>query len=281
MDLLERILNCSSDEEADSIIKEEIDKANNNSTKIDTLGFLNISKANSLFKGFIPLDTRIKYANLNMETYSMNTTDFFYDFAHFVRKNKINKKGMLVHNLEYFINYYFGFPGKMDRETIFNTVAWQTSTTDEEYFEALKNNKLGDLKGKGAAQCTERGALAQQILNLFGTETYYCMGCIDLGNRQMGHCFNIAKRENDYALLDYSMPVTSYDQNGNVIAYYPFVGIMTNDEFEDFITNGVLKDFDNYEYINGKRADLNTQRTYVIGSFEIQKEQSETSGIKK
>lgn len=61
---------------------------------------------------------------------------------------------------------------------------------DEEYFEALENNKIGDLKGKGVAQCTERGAIAQQILSLFGTESYYCMVCVDLGSKQEGHCFN-------------------------------------------------------------------------------------------
>ena len=176
MELLERILNCSSDEEADLIITEEIKTANDSNTKVETLGFLNYEKSYNLFKGFISLDTRIKYANMNMETYGMSTTDFFYDFAHFVRKYNINNKGSMIHNLEYFINSYFGFPGKGDRETIFNDIAWQTTTTDEEYFAALENNKLGDLKGKGAAQCTERSAIAQQILSLFGTEIYYCMG---------------------------------------------------------------------------------------------------------
>ena len=61
--------------------------------------------------------------------------------------------------------------------------------------EMLQNDvfraKLSDtlIKHKGAAQCTERSALAQQILSLFGTESYYCMGCVDLGDRQEGHCF--------------------------------------------------------------------------------------------
>lgn len=281
MELLERILNCSSDEEADLIITEEIKTANDSNTKVETLGFLNYEKSYNLFKGFISLDTRIKYANMNMETYGMSTTDFFYDFAHFVRKYNINNKGSMIHNLEYFINSYFGFPGKGDRETIFNDIAWQTTTTDEEYFAALENNKLGDLKGKGAAQCTERSAIAQQILSLFGTEIYYCMGCVDLGDRQEGHCFNIVKRKNDYALLDYSIPVASYNQDGSVRAYYPFIGKMTNDEFESFITNSDLKTFENYEYNGNQKSALNSQRAYVIGSFKIQKHSTESSGIKK
>ena len=42
----------------------------------------------------------------------------------------------------------------------------KTTKTDSEYFDALENNKIGDLKGMGAALCTERSALAQQILSL-------------------------------------------------------------------------------------------------------------------
>ncbi len=281
MDLLERILNCNSDEEADLIIAEEIKSANDNCTKIEVLGFLDHGTTCNLFRGFIPLKTRIKYANVNMETYGMSTTDFFYDFAHFVRKYNINSRGSMIHNLEYFINDYFGFPGKCDRETIFNDIAWQTTTTDEEYFAALENNKLGDLIGKGAAECTERSALAQQILSLFGVVAYYCMGCVDLGDRQEAHCFNIVKRKQDYALLDYSIPVASYNPDGSVKAYYPFVGTMTNEEFESFITNGNLKTFENYEYNSNQKSTLNSQRVYVVGSFEIQKRPTEPSGIKK
>ena len=132
-------------------------------------------------------------------------------------------------------------PGNGDREQIFNEVAWNITTTDEEYFAALENNKLGDLKNKGAAQCTERGAMAQQILSLFGTESYYCMGCVDLGDRQEGHCFNIIKRKNDYAVLDYSCPVMSFNREGSVKAYYPFVGTLSNEEFLEFIIMELLK----------------------------------------
>ena len=271
MDVFQKILECK-EEEIDMIIEAAIRDANINAEKVEKLGFLDYGKSHSLFKGFIPLKTRIKYANLNMEDYGMESTDFIYEFAHFIKKHNINNKAALIHNLEYFVNSYFGFPGKIDRETIFNEIAWQTTTTDEEYFKALENNKLGDLKGKGAAQCTERGALVQQVLSIFGIESYYCMGCVDLGDRQEGHCFNIVKRKNDYALLDYSIPITSYYQDGRVKAYYPFVGILTNEEFLDFVNNGVIKSFDDY-YMNGnKKEKTGTQRMYIVGNYEIKKE---------
>lgn len=276
MDLLQRILECN-EEDIDTIIQQAIEEANRNSDKVEKLGFLDYGKSNYLFKGFIPLDTRIKYSNLSIEDYGMQTTDYMYEFAHFIKKYNINTKGALIHNLEYYINSYFGMPGNGDREQIFNEVAWKTTTTDEEYFLALENNKLGDLKNKGAAQCTERSALAQQILSLFDTESYYCIGCVDLGNHQEGHCFNIVKRKNDYAVLDYSCPVTSFSKEGLVKAYYPFVGILSNEEFLEFTNNGTVKDFENYEFIEGKRISTKGERLYVVGAFEIDKKNIKTS----
>ena len=274
MDLLSRILECKTDDEADIIIKQELEKIQSNIVPIEQLGFLNYGKSVSCYKGFIPLKTRIKYASINIETYGMETTDFFYDFAHFIRKYNINNKVGLIYTMEYFINQYFGFPGKNDRETIFNDNAWNSSTSDEEYFTALDNNKLGDLKGKGAAECTERSALAQQLLSLFGTEVYYCMGCVDLGGRQEGHCFNIVRRKNDYALLDYSIPVNVFKEDGSFRTYYPFVGELTEEEFMDFINNGALKNFENYQYIGKEKQQLDSSRNYVVGSYSIEKEKT-------
>lgn len=271
MNLLSRLLECKNDEEADKLIKEEIDKMQNSAQPIEQLGFLIYGKSVSCYKGFIPLNTRIKYASMNMETYGMKSTDFFYEFAHFIRKYGINSKGSLIHNMEYFINQYFGFPGKCDRETIFNDNAWYSAATDEEYFEALDNNKIGDLKGKGAAECTERSALAQQLLSLFGTEAYYCMGCVDLGDRQEAHCFNIVKRKNDYALLDYSIPVCSYNMDGSLKAYYPFVGQLSEEEFLEFINSSVLKKFGNYQYIGNTKQAIDSSRSYIVGSYSIEK----------
>lgn len=274
MTLLEKISNCSY-EEVDRIISEELANANKNSIKVQQLGFLANGKANCLFKGFIPLNTRIKYESMALETYGMETTDFFYEFAHFIKKHNINSTGSLLFNIEYFINNYFGYSSKNSRSVIFNDVAFQSTTTDEEYFQALQNNKIGDLKGKGAAQCTEKAAIAQQLLSLFGFESYYCMGCVDLNNRQEAHSFNIVKKGNGYAIVDYSLPVSSFNQDGSVKAFYPFVGEMTNEEFNEFVNSRVLKLFDSYEYHNNNQKVLiNDQRKYVLGQFEIQNEKS-------
>lgn len=272
MDLLTKIMECQ-EEEVDEIISQEIKQKNQENQKIERLGFLSGIESRPLFKGFIPLTARIKYANINMEDYSMKTTDFMYEFAHFLRQYNINNKGAYIYNLEYFINDYFGFPhsGKQTREEILNP--WETTTTDEEYFEALENNEIGNLKGKGAAECTERAALAQQVLSLFGSEVYYCIGCVDLGTRQEPHAFNIIKRQQDYALLDYSCPISSFNQDKKLQALYPFIGTMSKEEFAEFSRTGKIKDFENYEMINRKKVSTPGKRLYVVGALSINKEQ--------
>ena len=269
--LFQKILECD-ESEIDSIVTEAIEKADENAQSIEQLGFTNLFMKNPVFEGFIPLKTRIKYSNLGMEDYGMATTDYIYEFAHFVRDNNINNKKALVYNVEPFINYYFGLPGQNSREEIFYNNAWQTSTNDDDFFDALDKNMLGDLKGMGAAQCTERAALAQQVLSLFGSEIYYCMGCADFGEWQEPHSFNIIKRKNDYAVLDYSVPVESYNLDGDLVEHLPFVGVLTNEEFSEFINTGNIKTFEDYCYVGGKKQEKDNQRSYVAGEFEIEKE---------
>lgn len=272
MNLLEKILKCTNDEEVNKLIFKSITEMDKNSTKIGQLVFLDNGNFNSLFKGFIPLHTRIKYNNRAMETYGMETTDYFYEFARFIRKYNIHTKAEIIYNLAIFINNYFGYPKNNDIRSIFlQSLVWKKDRSDEENFDALDNLKIGDLKGVGVAMCTERAALAQQILSLFGFEVYYCLGCIDNDNHQETHCFNIVKRKNDHALLDYSMPVTAYSNN-RISNYYPFIGKITTEEFIDFVKNDTLKTFLDYDIFNNYQQIVNgNTRTYVIGKLEIEK----------
>ena len=54
--------------------------------------------------------------------------------------------------------------------------------------------------------------------------------------------------------------------------FYPFVGVLTNEGFLDFVNNGYIKSFDDY-CINGNNKELiDRKRMYVVGKVEIQKE---------
>lgn len=269
MDFLQKMSECKP-EEVDSIVKEAIKAADANATKVERIGFENGLSKNSVFKGFIPLNTRIKYSNLGLADYGMQTTDFIYEFMHFIKDKQIYQKKILIDALEPFVIDYFGLPGKMSRDTIFNDIPFQNAKNNDEYFAALENNKLGDLKGKDAAQCTERSALVQQILSILGMESYYCFGCADINGQQEPHCFNIVKRKKDYALLDYSVTVNLY-KDDNKERYRPFIGLLTNEEFSDFINKGNIKSFDDYDIVNGEQKKKGT-RMYVVGKYEIEKE---------
>lgn len=280
MDLLERINMCT-DEELTSIIDDELQVAIDSAEKMDRLGFPDGALATSKIsahKGFISPESRIKYSNGSMYLYSMKTNDYIYDFAKYVKKNKINNKGTLVKFVENFINSYFGISNGIDmRDTYFDRIAFQTTTTDDEYFEKLNNLEIGDLKGKNIAMCTERAALAQNLLSLFGFEIYYCMGCVNNNGNEESHCFNIARAKDSFILLDYSLPVSVFE-NGRAIDYAPFQGSISIDELEDVLLNGINKDFPSYEYIKTpqgiKKVAINELRTYNVGNMTFEKSNS-------
>lgn len=273
MELLEKIVEAQTEDEIKEIINKEVEEKEKNATKVEKLGMINGIEGSKPFEGFIPFDTRIKYNSLSIEDYSMNTTDFFEEFALFLKKNKISKKGMMVASLETFINGYFGLGKKNSREEVFNSNAWNTTETDEDYFKALENNNIGLLKGGYAAECTERAALAQQVLALFGMETYYCIGCVKTERKEEAHAFNVIKSKDGYVLVDYSMPVTCFDNNAKPKILFPFMGEMTNEEFEEFRNGGVLKEFNDYEFVNiNNKGSNGKKRTYVVNEYTITKQ---------
>ena len=92
MDVFQKILDCK-EEEVDSIIEGAINDANLNAEKVKKLGFLDYGKSCSVFRGFIPLKTRIKYATLNMEDYGMGKDILFIkkrSWAHWTRSMLCN-----------------------------------------------------------------------------------------------------------------------------------------------------------------------------------------------
>ena len=105
MNLLEKINNCS-DAELTSIIDTALQGAIDNADKKERLGFIDVGLATAKIpyhKGFISPDSRIKYSNFSMNMYSMKTTDYIYDFAKYIKKNKISNRGTLVKYVENFI----------------------------------------------------------------------------------------------------------------------------------------------------------------------------------
>lgn len=282
MDLLEKINNCK-EEELTSIIDVALQNAIASADKKERLGFTDgglVTAKIPSHKGFISPDSRIKYSNFSMNMYSMKTTDYIYDFAKYIKRNKINNRGTLVKYVENFINGYFGISNGADmRDTYFDQIAFQTTTTDDEYFEKLENLEIGDLKGKNVAMCTERAALAQNLLSLFDFDIYYCMGCVNNNGKDESHCFNIARAKDSFMLLDYSLPVSVFE-NGRAVDYAPFQCSIGLNELEDVLVNGINKEFSSYEYIKTpqgiKKVTTGEVRTYNVGSMTFEQTQSKS-----
>ena len=57
--------------------------------------------------------------------------------------------------------------------------------------------------------------------------------------------------------------------------YTPFVGVLSNEEFLEFTNKGTVKNFENYEFIEGKRT-TSGERLYVAGAFKIDKKRNKT-----
>ena len=273
MDLLEKIQNCS-ETKIDQIISEAIKQAEDNCQKEEMLGFCSNVQKNISHKGFISLTTQIRFSNYTMNSYSMKTTDYFYDFARYIKKRNITNKGNLIKIIENYINIYFGINTKEGdfRDDYFDQIAFQSTTTDEEYFAKLATIELGNLKGKNIAMCTERAAMAQNLLSLFGIDSYYCMGCVNNAGHEEPHCFNIAKAKDCYRLLDYSIPCPII-KNNVVIDYAPFQGNIEFDNLEDVMQNNLVNSFDNYEYVilpeGIKKIPTGDKRAYVVGEFAL------------
>ena len=45
---------------------------------------------------------------------------------------------------------------------------------------------------------------------------------------------------------------------------------MSNEEFQDFINNGIIKSFANYYYNQNEKVMTDTKRMYVVGAYEIE-----------
>lgn len=279
MNLLEQIFLCDSDEELNALITEKISELDNNAEKVEQIGFVGPRQDVNVFKGFIPLNARIKYESLSLATYKMDAVDFYYEFAHFLKKHNIKSKAGVISSLETFLNIYFGYPGKTSRDEIFEDIAWSTTTTDEELFAALENNSIGDLKGKGAAECTERGAVVNQLLSLFDFEVYLTIGCLNNAGREEAHCYNVVKRKNDYALLDYSVATTSYSQEGTVKGFYPFLGFVSNEDIQPFLNGDKVLSFEDYDFIDKTKIPNGKIRSYAVNQYEIKQENKE--GVRK
>jgi hypothetical protein len=273
MSFLEQILNCDEDK-LEELITRRIEELNATSEK-KALGFSSTLRKPELHKGFINLDSTIKFSRHSLISYSMRTTDFYLEYAMFIRKSKIMSRTQLVYYTLAFIDSYFGY-NKYDadyREDFFYRQV-ENVKDDDEYFKILESQTIGDLKGWGLAMCTERAALANNVLAMCEFDTYYAIGCMRTPNVDDAHAYILVKAKKDYAIVDYSVPVYFHSNNGTYL--FPYTTSVSQDKLTGFLENGEILECDEYEvYQEGHkliRKPVEGKREYRVGEVEFAKE---------
>lgn len=103
------------------------------------------------------------------------------------------------------------------------------------------------------------------------------MGCVDNSGKEESHCFNIARAKDTFMSLDYSLPVSVFE-NGRAVDYAPFQGSIGLEELEDVLVNGINKEFPSYEYIKTpdgiKKVPTGEVRIYNVGNMTMEQVQS-------
>lgn len=252
MDILQKLSNCSY-EEIEDIVKEEVRKQNNASQDVN-LGIIGGSLMRRPHKGFISKKSKIKFSSntLGVDSYNMDSEDYIIDFAKIVFNCKLDSKGLIIQNLATFINQYFGeLESLEDKRSDFLT---SRCRLDEEGFaleEDEENISIEDFKGVKLAQCTEKAAITQNILSLFGFESYFCCGAVKTDSSEEFHSFNVVAGKNKtgetvYRVVDTSLQVPVYNANGVERYRRPYVATIPTEDFQDFIDGKKSLSFSDY-----------------------------------
>ena len=86
------------------------------------------------------------------------------------------------------------------------------------YYPGDDNNKISNLKGKGAAMCVERAALSQNLLKSLGINSFFKTSGIIKNNNEESHSYNLIEFKNKYYIFDSSMPSLINDKINPLIA---------------------------------------------------------------
>ena len=192
-------LNKYSQEKIEEITNNIVNSLEENAKKTSEIGNVERPTADaSHHKGYISKDTKVCY-NLS-EGYYMKTTDYINEFVEYVRKNNLHPS---PHTIFKFINDYFG----------------KVSNTDNR--SEMRFKDISDFRHSDEAFCTERAALANNILSFLGMETWFCDGSIYGSKGEVeNHAFVFVRGD-----------------SGKYIIYDPSYTVAYNNESRPFIRN--------------------------------------------
>jgi len=277
MTLQEKILKCD-EKEVEYLISRTLDKINS-SCERKVLGVNDSLKFQPTkpHKGFIGENIKIR-PHAFIEPYEVKTRDYFYEFAKYIRSNNIDNEYHLYCCILHFSREY------LLSQDVENGMA-------NSFIKYYEIKEFGDFKKNNKAACLEFSIIAQNLLALFGFETYICFGYLehDTSVLPTPHAYNIIKIDNNYCLVDYMNPVLVYEGD-KVVNYWLFEGNINENELNDFLNGNITKEFQEYMVIKEKMTykyeDSDCKRKYTcykkpkFGKDELQFKEKENKLIK-
>ena len=247
---------------------------------------------NGEYNGFIDPSIKITNATLGY-SYHIYDREYLYAFAYGIRKQNFpSDKSLLPYVMKY-LDAYFGYPkDNVDRrDNVFYKFALLHA---EEFYK--KNNipvspemgaiaqiqvkgefPLSALQGTSTALCTERAALAQNILKLCGYNSSIMYGDCESNGQIEGHSWNsIRDKDDNIFIMDYSNTVYSY-QDGKFVGRRPYSHAISGAEY--LARDGIIE-MPDYHYSNGRIVREKTNRIYATGKT-LNKQNAKTAGNKK
>ena len=305
-DLLENILykiNNSSDYDIKKIMYYYIYKAMKKCKEMnfdtDTIGYksdinksipdimnLNIDgiriQGTSFWIGFIPKDIKIVYdfeiknfrITNNGYYYYINDYNYIYDFAKYIKNKKINNDlSFLIKVHDFIYDYFFTIYNTIDREQLHQLIY----DVNGNFYKPNKEHNLTDFKRNNSAKCSEYASMLQNIMSTFGYEIVYMHGEVDdHKEKKVSHAFNLGVIENEYSIIDISMPINCFDENLNIRKRFPYVCCMNKfneNNLERFLIGEEEVELDDLEaHIINKECysfPMTRKRVYRVDSLEF------------
>lgn len=225
-DIFQLLLECPEEKIEDIILEKakQLEEAPSTERKI-IIPNESLYGYESYYHGFIKSDVKIfsSMGNSDDECYTLGNYDYLISFFKFIRDSNISNKNDAIISLATFMDQYFGEYCGIDQRA--------------DYLKKYDGEATIDVfKGMGLAACSERAAVANNILTMLGANAYFISG--EVNGEQ--HAFNIIlNRKNQFRLVDTTSCCGLYDSNNNLVGKTTYINNLgeINDKLEGFLLN--------------------------------------------
>lgn len=257
----DELFNASPDE-VKKIVGSRISILEENADKVERISPMRFDQ--HIHRGYISKDTAVSFEDAIGSQYKLRDPEYLYDAVNYLRDNKehINNGRQFFEGVTRFLNSYFGIPNmNKDRWSIIEEKTNFASIQDDnEYWNAINNIDISVFKGEQVAQCSERSAMAQNIMSLFGYETYYVNGDISVDGANGGHAYNIvADMRGQKCLIDYSV-TSSVECNG---VSWDIPTMAKIDDYDSFVAGHHLET-SNWHHIIQNDGKITHKRIHML-----------------